>query len=262
MIIDTIQKGFANLQVNPYAESTNGREIYFVGESKDPLVDLLVLARTQIRTAEALALFQLLDIGWLQDELRTLVNSAVQAMTPQSNFSTVVPLDRWISSSKLPTMYDSRRAVSEAPPHRQSDVGHDARLSLNMDCDSGKLLRRKPLRFFLHESSVGRLYLNMPPSLEHIPAIKTAREACMFFIPSPDVYESSLAVRFLETYRNAMMPKLHVQLTTFRLIESPVLHWDLIPNGTVEQIDHAIRRGVISPYDQLRAGWIICFRVR
>lgn len=261
MIIDTIRDGFANLRINIPDRYLCDKEIHFIGESKDTLLDLLVLAKTQIRTAEALATAHLVDIGWLQDELRMLVRSTVQELNPESKVSTNIPSARWLCSSRVSTMRDLGRAMSTETVHCRPGVDLDVGSSLSIDGKVKKLLPRHPFKILFHESSLGRLYLITPPHPKHGPVVRGAREARILFIPSIDVYESSLAIRFLETCQNAMKSILHVQLTTFRLVNSTAPHCDLIPQGTVEQIDQAIRNGMISPYDQSRAGCNICFRV-
>ncbi|PVI00981.1 hypothetical protein DM02DRAFT_654882 [Periconia macrospinosa] len=88
-----------------------------------------------------------------------------------------------------------------------------------------------------------------------------SREAQILYIPTEDVCLISLAIRFAHKLtENSAKPRFYTQLNAFHLVKSPILHWDFIAKSTLEKVDLAFRSGTISPYDKIRAGWMVCFR--
>ena len=109
----------------------------------------------------------------------------------------------------------------------------------------------------MQRSSVGGIYIDAP----HFAKCPDLKEAHLLFIPSPDVSNISLALRFLRINLPDMKPKLHTQLNAFRFVDRGHGHHDLIADGTIQQIDSAIRNGLINPYDQFLSGRNVCYWV-
>lgn len=267
-VLDTMSSSFRGLHLALPKARTSHRKIQFFGYDRNDILTPLLLMRGLVHRAtvnilsEGVGSVSAQHLHWIQGEFENLVSSATQEVAALCPGSTATSFDQW---------HYSPRGVGSSG----GSLTGSAVVSMNMweaenqlkqnsdgtrDAEHRKWVRQQYVTFE-SSSPVGRLRITVRVS-DTTGAIHDFNEAQLSFTPSFGICSTAIGARFLHSMNNGLEPRLHAQLIAFRLVENGYAYTELFTNGTLEQIDTAIRNGIISPYEQFRSGYSVCVIVR
>jgi len=249
----------------PLAERTSNRNVFFFGEQRDMIMAYLLLIKPQLAAASRHLLsgedasFSARQVTWLQLEFDNLVASAAQEEAARHHRSTATSLDQWHYSENIVRrpVKNSRRMIG--------GPGTDAGRNWAVDDVYGKMSPSKPSTSdqptYTHNTAFGilRVYLSQKATESTIQRSKD--EAGFTFTCGIGQSIHAIHVHFLREAFSPSGPRLSAQLNVFTLAESEVHYYELFAHGSAEDIDDALRNGVISPYHINREGRNLCLYV-
>ncbi|CAE7014055.1 hypothetical protein PTTW11_02595 [Pyrenophora teres f. teres] len=236
----------------PLAERTSNRNIFFFGEHRDMIMAYLLLLKPQLAAAsrhllsEGDASFSARQVTWLQLEFDNLVASAAQEEAARHHRSTATSLDQWHYSENIVRhpVKNSRRMIggprTDAGKHWAVEDMHE------------KMPPSKPSTSdqptYTHNTAFGILRVYIPQKATESKVQRSSDEAGFTFTCGIGQSIHAIHVHFLHEIFGQSGPRLSAQLNVFTLAESEVHYYELFAHGSAEDIDDALRNGVISPY--------------
>ncbi|KAL7772503.1 hypothetical protein CFE70_002462 [Pyrenophora teres f. teres 0-1] len=246
----------------PLAERTSNRNIFFFGEHRDMIMAYLLLLKPQLAAAsrhllsEGDASFSARQVTWLQLEFDNLVASAAQEEAARHHRSTATSLDQWHYSENIVRhpVKNSRRMIggprTDAGKHWAVEDMHE------------KMPPSKPSTSdqptYTHNTAFGILRVYIPQKATESKVQRSSDEAGFTFTCGIGQSIHAIHVHFLHEIFGQSGPRLSAQLNVFTLAESEVHYYELFAHGSAEDIDDALRNGVISPYHINREGRNLC----
>ncbi|KAF1842839.1 uncharacterized protein K460DRAFT_134979 [Cucurbitaria berberidis CBS 394.84] len=238
------------------------RDIHFFGERRDMIMAYLLLVKSHIEAiiqhimAHAGGELSLQDIARLQYEFEHLIASAAQEEAASHFASTSTSLDQWFYSEDIARSSDrARKRTSKSPNDgtNAASVKEEAYTYLHAH-------RRleSTQQSFSHDTPFGNLRIHVPRQAGTPKVRQVSDEVGFSFTCGIGQSIHAISARFLRDLSNGRSPKLYTQLNVFTVSESDERYNDLFATGTIEEIDAALRQGVISPYHINREGRNMC----
>jgi len=260
LVIDTITSRLTDLEVKEaklIRRTRESREYHCISNSRKEVFDLLGYMKTPFERAVVMAVAQSMDVCWLQKEFVELLESASQENATLCRRTTATSVDHWTYSTVPHRDWKTHGRLLPSQVDENETTDSDFPLS-HRPPENRELLSSKVISY---ASFIGELYLQVLSSLDKEDSTNIFKEARAMFIPAVGFCATSLAIRFVQIFQHCTKPRFYTHLNALRVNESTNAHWRIIAKGTLEEIDLEFRRGSLSPYDQIRAGWMICFRV-
>lgn len=110
------------------------------------------------------------------------------------------------------------------------------------------------------KSPAGELFLAIPRNSNVQNTSFNVYDAFLSFVPSLGIFSYSLNARFNKCTSIELGPRLYKQLDAFRQVEDVRIHEQLLAEGSIEEIDAAFWKGIVSPYDRY-CGWTVWLSV-
>ena len=257
-MISTVSSKIEELKLNRSKASTmpttSDRQICFIGPYRDSILLLLFLMKDLVEQATSNILndptrkFSPQLLFWLRSDFNNLVASATQEAAAFSRGSTTTSFDQWIYSTRLPNLHVSPVFHKVLTRNRYRETKDERHVQSDK-----RIRQRKPrLRYEIltFNLPVGKLRLVVPHNLDVHNTSFEVYDAFLSFVPSLDVFSHSLNARFTKCTSIGLEPRFHTQLNAFRQVQDVSIHEQLLAKGTIEEIDAAFRKGIVSPYDQ------------
>lgn len=233
----------------------NGREIFFVGEKLESVFAQLLLIADTVREAVLHGVSQQIEgispdqLYWLQAEYDNLVSSATQELAALSYGSTATSFDSWYDSGFA--AHTSNTSIRKRVYYNESFRDVVMAPSTNVDDIDQDITRKRKKRYptsFSHDGVLGKLVFIFSTIRDRLDNTGDSEDVRLFFMPSAGFCKINVSARFVKEVNRRCEPKFYTQLNTFTIIQDKDKHWELMCNGTVEEVDAAFREGDISPY--------------
>ncbi|KAI4696007.1 uncharacterized protein J4E88_000178 [Alternaria novae-zelandiae] len=235
------------------------RNIFFFGERRDMIMAYLLLVKPHLEAAfrnlltDGIERFSPHYVDWLRYEFDYLVASASQEEATRHRGSSAASFDRWhYSEETMPHHYRaSERAIEESNTSSDTPEADYANLYLSAPVIAGQ-------RAYTQTTPFGSLRIQSPRRAVKAKFKRPNNEASFTFTCGIGQSVHAIHAHFLRNAANASNPGLCAQLSVFTLAESETHYNKLFASAGVEEIDDALRRGVISPYEINREGRNLC----
>ena len=247
----------------------SGREIFFVGEKLESVFAQLLLITDTVREAVLHGVSQQIEgispdqLYWLQAEYDNLVSSATQELAALSYGSTATSFDSWYDSGFA--AHTSKTSMRKRAYSHQSNRDVAMAPSANLDAaDEETLLKRRENAFksVLYKGAFGKLRLICPTMSDRLDNTDRAQEVSLVFIPTAKFNRISISARFVKEVNRRWEPTFYTQLNAFTVVDNDEIHFELMSNGTVQEVDAAFRNGEISPYHVYESSCtLVCLQV-
>jgi hypothetical protein len=261
-----------NLAQTHKSAKRSSRQIRFNGQSREAMLAPLLLLKPRLRSAILNTISQMSDqvsaqqLYWLESEFENLISSATQEVAAVSQRSTATSFDEWVYQHDV-TSSMSADDVHSRPfmPKERLRCAYEVS---NQIMRSNGMVRKRPKNNFQCLSfnlPVGEVQIVVPrPSCvsPNDPDSSDVIEVGFSFLPQSDICPTAIHGRFVKVMNLMEEPRLYAQLNVFNFVKDWSAHLQLIPFGTLEDIDNAFRIGKISPYDMSNTFENICFFVR
>ncbi|KAI1520077.1 hypothetical protein Ptr86124_000445 [Pyrenophora tritici-repentis] len=228
----------------PLAERTFNRNIFFFADASKRLL------------SEDGASFSARQVTWLQLEFDNLVASAAQEEAARHHRSTATSLDQWHYSENIVRhpVKNSQRMIGG--PRTEADKHWSVEDVYEKMPPSKPSTSDQPT--YTHNTAFGILRVYIPQQATESKVQRTNDEAGFTFTCGIGQSIHAIHVHFLREIFGKSGPRLSAQLNVFTLAESEVHYYELFAHGSAEDIDDALRNGVISPYHINREGRNLC----
>lgn len=274
-ICSKIEELPGNLAQTYLTARKNGREVRFNGESLEAMLSPLLLLKPGLRQAIIKLLSQHSELSsaqhlyWLQSEFENLVSSATQEVAAISEGSTATPFDTWVYSRKVASLLSIQNSPSRMAISRKRSR-HKHELSNEQTVSEAKVQRKRlksKSQSFSFTLPTGEVQIMVSRPDGGSPSGSRpcdVSEVGFSFSPKPDISSTSIHGRFVKAMDPLPQPRLYAELNAFNVMEDlyPEYYMELIHDGTLEEIDTALRVGKISPYNINKNGQNICLHVR
>lgn len=218
-----------------------------MGESPEALLTSLLLLREHLSSAilKTISLNQRASpesLYQILSEVECLLASATQEAAALIPGSSATPFDDWIYTGRT---IGTRGVMvpKSASQWSRRHVSGGAACQRTIHRPSGA---RETLYFDL---PTGNLWLHVNVASHDPNDVCTSEQSGLFFVPSPAVGGLAVDARFLKVSGEGLEPRLNTQLNAFYVVtDLSEQCFDLIHDGTLEEIDTALRKGAISPY--------------
>lgn len=205
---------------------------------------------------------------WLQSEFENLVSSATQEVAAISEGSTATPFDTWVYSRKVASLLSSQNSPNRTSISRKRSR-HKHELSNEQTASEAKVQRKRlksKSQSFSFTLPTGEVQIMVSPPDGGSPSGSrpcNVSEVGFSFSPKPDISSTSIHGRFVRAIDPLPQPQLYAELNAFNVMEDlyPEYYMELMRDGTLEEIDTALRVGKISPYNINKNGQNICLHV-
>lgn len=232
-----------------------GRDIFFLGERQDQIMAYLLLLQDDLNFAIDFMVSQhrdgvsSSDAEWLRSELEHLMSSASQENALRYVNSTATSMDQWLYPED--TVGYLRSTLTRRKPN----------LPRKSSSASRKYTREKPKRplrkcgYNTHRTwsvltKSGSIDIILPDKRVAAKELRACNEVgfCCTVANSRSVVQ--IRARFLRHLSHASQPKICAQLNMFVVLndDSWRAYGGLLKSGTLQDIDSALRRGMISPF--------------
>ncbi|KAH7351476.1 hypothetical protein BKA66DRAFT_278745 [Pyrenochaeta sp. MPI-SDFR-AT-0127] len=253
--------------IGPNITKESGNVIHYMGDRRDMVVAYLLPLRAQLDSAIEIILTQRPTrippcyIIKLRSRFQHLVASATQEEAARHPMSTASSFDRWLYGlSKRPT----RKRTSFISTDRY-------RITRNSDIDNSadaepieKQHERPNLMTVAVEIDSGLIRISILPQSTISISDDEYFDAHLNFIPRHHKSSLLIDIRFAEVVAQQTQPKLHVQLNAFNVVdlsEYDQLYRSLFRDGSIKDVDSALRTGKVSPYHVSICGINLCIYV-
>jgi hypothetical protein len=258
---DAIAAQFENYRISR-VRSMSIRDVFFFGERRDMIMAYLLIVKPHLDLAlrnlsnNCVSMFPPNYVSWLQSEYENLVASAAQEEARKHPQSTAVPLDRWHYSEETKT----RHLKASAPAKRQPRIKSTSREAnyANLYLSTPAIVHRSTYTYTTPFGSL-RLQTSRQPSKSKFQ--RPDEEASFTFTCGIGHSIHAIHAHFLRNASGPVNPELCAQLSVFTLAESETHYNKLFASANAEEIDNALRQGVISPYEINREGRNLCLYV-
>ncbi|KAI4933096.1 hypothetical protein J4E85_003499 [Alternaria conjuncta] len=235
------------------------RNIFFFGERRDMIMAYLLLVKPHLEAAfrnlltDGIERFSPHYVDWLRYEFDHLVASASQEEATRHHGSSAASFDRWHYSEETMPHHSraSGRAIEESNTSSDTPEADYANLYLSAPVIAGQ-------RAYTQTTPFGSLRIQSPRRAVKAKFKRPNNEASFTFTCGIGQSVHAIHAHFLRNVANASNPGLCAQLSVFTLAESETHYNKLFASAGVEEIDDALRRGVISPYEINREGRNLC----
>lgn len=232
-----------------------GRDIFFLGERQDQIMAYLLLLQDDMNFAINHIVSQhrngvlSSDAEWLRSELEHLIGSASQENALRYANSTATSMDQWLYTEDTVGYLRStvtRRKLT-LPRRSPSAPRKDYR-------DKPKRLLRKcgdnTHRTWSVPTGSGNIEIILPDNRVAAKDLQVRNEVGFRCTVSHSRSAVQIRARFLRHLSHASHPKICAQLNIFVVIndDSWRAYGGLLKSGTLQDIDSALRRGIISPF--------------
>jgi len=258
--IDTLSAKIDSIQIAApsatVARRSKGRDIFFVGECQESVLTPLLLLRNVLRGAVLDLVSQHTEtvleerLYWLQAEYENLVSSATQEVAALSQGSTATSFDNWCDNRWAAQSSKIGSPAEHLWPERHLKAGRVERHTISADQKPSRQQVARTSFTYSFDIDAGRLHLTLSRSNPHEQNTDDPDEVGFFFRPSPTVCTTAVSARFVKVLDRFLEPRFYTQLNAFSIAPKgfPSRYEDLFVQGTVKDIDLAIRNGTISPY--------------
>ena len=238
------------------------KNIFFFGERRDMIMAYLLLVKPHLEAAFRNLLIDGIDrfpphyVDWLRYEFDHLVASAAQEEATRHRGTSATSFDRWHYSEETMPHHSrvSGRAIEESNTISDTPEADYANLYLSAPVIAGQ-------RAYTQTTPFGSLRIQSPRRAVKAKFKRPNNEASFTFTCGIGQSVHAIHAHFLRNAANASNPGLCAQLSVFTLAESETHYNQLFASAGVEEIDDALRRGVISPYEINREGRNLCLYV-
>ncbi|OAK99165.1 hypothetical protein IQ06DRAFT_223842 [Phaeosphaeriaceae sp. SRC1lsM3a] len=238
-----------------------GRYISFLGESPDQIMAYLLPFQDNINFAIDYAISQyrdevsIDDAEWLRSEFEHLIGSASQELALQYRNSTATSLDHWsYPEDKVGVFKSAKRKrkgpLAWAPP---TTLQHD-------DYHRPESLSRKCAKYsqqdILVPTARGEVTISLPNRRKPIKAPRGLDEVALYYTAEQIRSKFQIRARFLRDLQHARQPRICAHLNVFVEVENIIeVYVELMENGSLVEIDDALRKGTISPFHNDSGGY-------
>jgi hypothetical protein len=244
------------------ATSMSIRDVFFFGERRDMIMAYLLIVKPHLEVAlrnllnDDIDMFPPHYVSWLQSEYDNLVASAAQEEATKHPQSTATPLDRWYYSEETKSRYRtaSGHAIGQSrikPATREANYA-------NLYLSTPAIAHRST---YTHTTPFGSLRLQTSRRGSKSKSQRPDEEASFTFTCGIGRSVHAIHAHFLHNLSGPSSPGFCAQLSVFTLAESETHYNKLFASANAEEIDGALRRGVISPYEINREGRNLCLYV-
>jgi len=238
------------------------RNVFFFGERRDMIMAYLLLVKPHLEAAfrnlltDGFERFPPHHVDWLRCEFDHLVASASQEEATRHRGSSATSFDRWHYSEETMPHHSklSGRTIEESNTSLDTPEADYANLYLSAPVIAGQ-------RAYTQTTPFGSLRIQSPRRAVKAKFKRPNNEASFIFTCGIGQSVHAIHAHFLRDTVNASNPGLCTQLSVFTLAESETHYNQLFASAGVEEIDDALRRGVISPYEINREGRNLCLYV-
>lgn len=254
-------------KISPSATRVNGNVVHYIGESRDMVLAYLLPLCAQLDVAIDIILTQKptrippCSIIKLQSRFQHLLASAAQEEAARHPMSTASSFDRWFYGL-------GKRATRK----RMSIMSKDySRITCNSDPDEipiapkiQKLHEQSSLTTVAVEIDFGVIRISVPSYDDISKSKDEPSEARLTFIPRSNKSSLLVDIQFVEFPEQQAQPKLHVQLNAFNVVDLAKydqLYRSLFRDGSIKEVDSALRLGKVSPYHVSICGINLCIYV-
>jgi hypothetical protein len=195
-------------------------------------------------------------VDWLHHEFNHLVSSAAQEEAARHAKSSATSLDRWHYSEETMPHHSVApgRVIRDSNTNSDNQEENYANLYLSAPIIAGRLAYTQTTPF-------GSLRIQSPRRAFRAKLKRPNNEASFTFTCGIGQSVHAIHAHFLRNVASASNPGLCAQLSVFTLAESETHYNKLFASADVEEIDDALRRGIISPYEINREGRNLCLYV-
>ncbi|KAH7351474.1 hypothetical protein BKA66DRAFT_475884 [Pyrenochaeta sp. MPI-SDFR-AT-0127] len=238
--------------------SQSGREIHFLGDRRDMIMAYLLPLQDYLRDAIDRILVQRIEgvsarhACWLEDQFKYLLGSAAQNEAARYSRSTATAFDQWFFH-EIAIDSTRRSKKREATSASGATVLDElvVQKSITQSCRKRPKRSRQTLSF---NTPAGILRMGFPYDKTSSRELQDSDEISLSFTAESSHLFSVTDVHFLHKMINAHQKRVCAQLNVFTLSPAPSHDCDLLKFGTVEDIDTALRDGIISPYHLCEQG--------
>ncbi|KAL1797825.1 hypothetical protein ACET3X_004431 [Alternaria dauci] len=241
------------------ARFVSNRDIFFFGERRDMIMAYLLIVKPHLEVALVNLLNDGVDtfpphyVSWLQSEYDNLVASAAQEEATKHPQSTATPLDRWHYSEETKSRHQaaSRHVIGQSRIKSSTQEAHYANLYLSTPAIAHR-------SSYTHTTPFGSLRLQTSGRAFKSKLRRPDEEASFTFTCGIGRSLHAIHAHFLRDASGPSNPRLCAQLSVFTLAESETHYNQLFASASAREIDDALRKGVISPYEINREGRNLC----
>lgn len=266
---DLVTYEFQKLHTALENKTVNARrfsnKVYFRGERPDLLMAYLLPIKEELNTIFSHVLVQsgnriaAEDLLFIRDQFLRLVGSAAQEDAARYNMSTASSFDQWVFPGKEIGFRSNPNIREENPGHESGDsVVPNSKVHKPQPWKR-RCKRKKETLSFETQSGELQLFISGKESIGRRPG-RNEYELGLSFINDTESSTTqsyiTIDIRFVRSYLHQMNPQISTHLNVFTLIPDTSLGLlvDLFKNkAIIEDFDHAIRRGLISPFHS--QGW-------
>jgi hypothetical protein len=238
------------------------RDVFFFGERRDMIMAYLLIVKPHLEVAlrnllnDDIDMFPPHYVSWLQSEYDNLVASAAQEEATKYPQSTATPLDRWYYSEETKSRHRtaSGHAIGQSrikPAIREANYA-------NLYLSTPAIAHRST---YTYTTPFGSLRLQTSHRGSKSRSQRPDGEVSFTFTCGIGRSVHAIHAHFLRNLSGPSSPGLCAQLSVFTLAESETHYNKLFASANAEEIDGALRRGVISPYEINREGRNLCLYV-
>jgi hypothetical protein len=240
----------------------SGREVLFLGDHQDMIMAYLSPLQHDLQFAVRSLVSQYGedissdDADWLISEFKRLVGSAAQETASQYTESTAKAFDQWFYPEDLigyRKPKTRRRTASQLPDYHNM---HDRDGHTRSNLWSRKRLKQSNRTWPISRPS-GDMVVSLPT--HHEPKDVEEVGLCCNFTQNNSAFE--IHVRFLRSVAYTSRPTMCAQLNVFIKVDRDNGWYEPFRNGTISQLDSALRNGTISPFFVDDDGDNICLYV-
>ncbi|KAI9654924.1 MAG: hypothetical protein M1821_005677 [Bathelium mastoideum] len=245
----------------PAPAKVSKREIFFVGQSPEIALKPFFLMRDHIHSAvlsmrsHRVNQRSLRCVFWLQSEVEDLQSSLIQEVAALSQGSTASSLDRWHYSQQMNSSFKrhpQRRSAFSDGDLKIIDTTRSQRSRSDVVARPKRLLHYE---YFSYESPIGRLSIKIPFRRYLAYDYRLLDKVKVFFRTYHGICSTAIAVTFSRPLKDGTEPNLCIQLQALHIVNHNKLHERLCLRSSLEEIDVAIRKGIVSPFDVDENGW-------
>lgn len=194
------------------------------------------------------------DLRWLRAALRHLEGSATQEDARRYPMSTATSFDHWVFSEDISDILkisgDSKVTSKQRSPETCREAESEFYLK---SCKWAKRNHRE----WKFNTSAGMFCLRAPGELQAVNANKSVVHGVAVSLTTKTVHQSvTVDTYFFQGLSLGGQPKLCAQLNVFTEVlgAAPYEPYDILSDGSIEEVDAAFRSGIISPYSVDRLG--------
>lgn len=258
----------SSLSGRPIPTRNKGREIHFFGARSNLIMAYLLPLKGYLEPAiERLLIHHNEDVSpqhtlWFRSEFHHLLASAAQEEAARYKESTASSIDRWQYSEDTFYSLDNFEAQKIGPVQKGTGPEKGSnQISLLL---KPRMKFKQYSRAFLFDLPSGQLELTLLKRASHARLAGQNQEARLSFTSSASEYFAAIDICFTTALIGDIGPQLCTQLNVFTRAQSGIADidgWRLLLDGTIDDIDKAIRKGYLSPYDIDTAGDLTCIYV-